>query len=134
MTPRTSALLLLALGLCAPARAQVIEPNGLTVPITPPGSTETSLQSFFAAQTPPETIDPIKAASAEPSTFSPRCGFKAELVLSQSQSPAGLAWYNVPSDPNATPSPIYMLLDETTMPGAVISSDQIRSDPNYAGG
>jgi MYXO-CTERM domain-containing protein len=116
------------------ARAQVVEPNGLTVPITPAGSTETSLQSYFAARTPPEPIDPIRAASAEPSTFSPRCGFQAELVLSQSSAPAGLAWYNVPSDPSAVPSPIYQLVAETTQPGAIASSNQIRSDPNYAGG
>jgi hypothetical protein len=125
---------LLACAAQRPAHAQVVEPNGLTVPITPAGSSERSLQSYFAGLTPPEPIDPVRAASPEPSTFSPRCGFQAELVLSESQSPAGLSWYNVPSDPSAVPSPIYPLLAETKQPGGTISSNQIRSDPNYAGG
>jgi hypothetical protein len=53
--------------------------------------------------------------------------------LSQSSSPAGLAWYNVPADPNAVPSAIYPVLTETTVTGATISSSAIRKDPNYAG-
>lgn len=120
--------------LAASAQAQVIEPNGLSVPITAAGSSETSLQAFFDARMPPEAIDALRQASAEPSTFSPRCGFQAELVLSQSSAPAGLAWYNVPADPMAAPDAIYQIVPETTQIGARVSSNQIRSDPNYAGG
>ena len=89
------------------AHAQVIEPNGLAVPITPPGSSEQSLQRFFDSRMPPEKIDAVQQASAEPATFSPRCGFQAELVLSQSSAAAGLAWYNVPADPSAAPDAFY---------------------------
>jgi hypothetical protein len=116
------------------AHAQVIEPNGLMVPIAPTTPNESSIQSFFDSRMPPEQIDALAEASAEPSTFSPRCGFQAELVLSQSSAAAGLAWYNVPSDPTALPSAIYQIVPETTQPGAMLSSDQIRGDPNYAGG
>jgi len=132
----TRALILLSIALLAPAlaRAQVIEPNGLAVPITPPGSSEQSLQSFFDSRTPRETIDAVRQASAEPATFSPRCGFQAELVLSQSSAAAGLAWYNVPADPSSAPTAFYQIVPETTQIGARLSSNQIRSDPNYAGG
>jgi hypothetical protein len=116
------------------AAAQVIEPNGLSVPIAPSNTSEMSLQSFFDSRMPAEPIDAIHDAHAEPATFSPSCGFQAELLLSQSSAPAGLAWYNVPSDPLAAPSAIYQLVEETTQPGAMVSSSQIRSDPNYAGG
>jgi MYXO-CTERM domain-containing protein len=128
---RLASLLLLA---ASAARAQVVEPNGLTVPLEVPNSNETTLQDYFASRMPPEPIDALGAASAEPSTFSPRCGFEAELVLSQSSAAAGLAWYNVPADPKQAPSALYPILAETTQPGATLSSSQIRSDPNYQGG
>ncbi|MEY4577455.1 MAG: hypothetical protein RL701_2158 [Pseudomonadota bacterium] len=115
-------------------QAQVIEPNGLVVPVAPTTANEISVQRFFEARTPPEPIDAVAQASTEPATFSPRCGFQAELVLSQSSAAAGLAWYNVPSDPHAAPSALYQLVPETTQPGALVSSNEIRSDPNYAGG
>jgi hypothetical protein len=114
--------------------AQVIEPNGLAVPIQDPQSSEVTLQSYFDERMPPEPIDALREASAEPATFSPRCGFEAELVLSESSARAGLAWYNVPSDPGAKPDAIYTIMEETTQTGALVSSSQIRSDPNYAGG
>ena len=125
---------LLACLAAAQAHAQVIEPNGLAVPITAPGNSETSLQRFFDSRMPPEAIDALKQASAEPATFSPRCGFQAELMLSQSSAPAGLAWYNVPADPSSAPDAIYQIVPETTQIGAKVSSNQIRSDPNYTGG
>jgi hypothetical protein len=116
------------------ARAQVIEPNGLAVPVAAPNSSEVTLQKYFDSRMPAEPIDALRQASAEPSTFSPRCGFEAELVLSQSSARAGLAWYNVPSDPSAAPDALYLIVEETTETGAVVSSNQIRSDPNFAGG
>jgi hypothetical protein len=117
-----------------PAAAQVIEPNGAQVPITPPGSTEQSVQDYFAARTPPEPIDAVKDASPEPGTFSPLCGFAAELVLSQSSAAAGLAWYDVPSDPSETPTTLHSIIAETTITGATITSAVIRGDPSYSGG
>jgi uncharacterized protein (TIGR03382 family) len=114
-------------------RAQVIEPNGLQVPLAAPAF-EPSLQSYFAGLMPPEAIDAVADASAQPSTFSPLCGFEAELVMSQSSARAGLSWYNVPRDPSAPPAAIYPVVEETTMPGATLSSAAIREDPNYQGG
>jgi hypothetical protein len=135
MRSHAKPLMTVALWLLASfARAQVIEPNGLAVPITPPGSSEQSLQRFFDSRMPPEKIDALQQASAEPSTFSPRCGFQAELVLSQSSAAAGLAWYNVPADPRAAPDAFYQIVPETTQIGAKVESNQIREDPHYAGG
>jgi len=116
------------------ALAQVTEPNGLVVPVVNPQSSEVTLQRYFDGRMPAEPIDALRQASPEPATFSPRCGFEAELVLSESSARAGLAWYNVPSDPNAPPAQIFKIMEETTETGAVVSSSQIRSDPNYTGG
>jgi hypothetical protein len=92
------------------------------------------LQSYFDGRMPPEAIDSVRDASSEPSVFSPLCGFQAELVLSASSASAGLAWYNVPADPTAPPGALHQILMETTKPGAIISSSDIREDPEYAGG
>jgi hypothetical protein len=128
-----AAALLLSLLAVGRAAAQVIEPNGLQVPLAAP-EFEPSLQSYFDALQPPEAIDAVSDASATPATFSPLCGFEAELVMSQSSARAGLSWYNVPADPNAPPSAIYPVVEETTMPGATLSSAAIRDDPSYQGG
>ncbi|HKP57663.1 MAG TPA: hypothetical protein VJV78_13120, partial [Polyangiales bacterium] len=126
-------VLCLAFVVVVPGRAQVTEPNGLSVP-QPGPSFEPSLQSYFAGRMPPEAIDPVRDASSEPSVFSPLCGFQAELVLSASSANAGLAWYNVPTDPTAPPGALYSILMDTMKPGAIISSSDIREDPNYQGG
>ena len=127
-------VLVLVLVLVARVSAQVIEPNGLQVPLPPPTAGEQALQAYFDARMPPEPIDALGDASEEPGTFSPLCGFEAELVLSESSSPAGLAWYEVPDDPRAPPAALHPLVAETTQPGATLSSDAIRSDPSYRGG
>lgn len=116
----------------APARAQVTEPNGTVVPGPPSHDSEMPLSTFFEAEG--EAIDAVTTASIEPGTFSPRCDFEATLVLSESQAAAGLAWYNVPDDPFVAPSAIYELLAPTTETGTVISSADIITSPDYAGG
>jgi hypothetical protein len=116
------------------AFAQVVEPNGVQVPLPGSNPSEPSLQSYFDGHMPPEAIDAVGDASAEPSVFSPLCGFQAELVLSASSASAGLAWYNVPADPRVAPPALYQVVMETTQPGAVLSSAAIRDDPSYAGG
>jgi hypothetical protein len=128
---RVFALLSVVFG--SAASAQVIEPNGLQVPLAA-STGEQSLQTYFAGRMPPEQIDAVRDASAEPSVFSPLCGFQAELVMSASSASAGLAWYNVPEDPIAAPATLYQILAETTQAGATLSSAAIRDDPNYAGG
>jgi hypothetical protein len=117
--------------LAAPAAAQVLEPNGVAVP-QPGPEHETSLQSFMDAAG--ETIDVVVEASAEPGVFSPLCDFEAALVLSESQAQAGIAWYNVPTDPNAAPESVYLIVPPTAQIDEVISSADIRSHPEYAGG
>jgi MYXO-CTERM domain-containing protein len=122
------------------ARAAVVEPNGLQVPnlaanTGPGGNGETDLGSFFKQLG--ESFDVIRDASAQPAVFSPMCDFSAELLLSQSQGLAGVAWYNVPANVTAIPDKVYQILPPSnTVPatGGVISSGDIRNDPRYAGG
>jgi hypothetical protein len=118
--------------LVPPLAAQVVEPNGVVVPGPSSSMDETSLQSYFDAQT--ETIDAIAEASPEPGTFSPLCDFDATLVLSESNALAGIAWYNVPADPNESPATWYTIVPPGTPVGQVINASDIRSDPNYTGG
>src|SRR5690606_13543012 len=116
-------LLSAALAWCAgapSAQAQVTEPNGTVVPGDPDSASEVPLWTFFENEG--EAIDAVATASIEPGTFSPRCDFEATLVLSESQAAAGLAWYNVPDDPNVAPTAIYELLAPTTETGTVINS------------
>jgi hypothetical protein len=118
--------------LVPPLAAQVVEPNGVVVPGPSSSMDETSLQSYFDAQA--ETIDAIAQASPEPGTFSPLCDFDATLVLSESNALAGIAWYNVPADPNESPATWYTIVAPGTPVGQVINASDIRSDPNYTGG
>jgi hypothetical protein len=118
--------------LLAPAAfAQVIEPNGISVPVT---NSETSLQEYFDGVG--EGIDAVADAAAEPGTFSPLCDFDATLVLSQSQAQAAIGWYNVPaSDTAAIPmADVHIVVPIGTPLNTVISADDIRSDPAYTGG
>jgi hypothetical protein len=130
----------LALALvCRTAAAQVIEPNGTSVPATVPGSTETTLQTYFT-KTAMENINAVADASITPATFLPLCNFQATLVLSQSGASGGLGWYNVPdsaTDPDHTAIPTVYLINpfpSPTPPAAAVASADIRSDPNYGGG
>ncbi len=113
------------------ARAQVLEPNGLSVPIDAVTS-ETSLQEYFDAEG--ETIDAVAQASTNPQVFSPLCDFQATLVLSGSGTTAAIAWYNVPADPNAAPDAVYTIVPDDTPVGEVVNAAAIREDPNYAEG
>ena len=119
--------------------AAVTEPDGLQVPNLaadlPTANNETDLRTFFAGLG--ETFDVMADASADPGVFSPLCDFSAEMILSQSQGKAGVAWYNVPSDPTAIPDKIYQLLlpsNQVPPGGGVATSADIRNNVNYAGG
>ena len=126
------AFVALALALvCRSATAQVIEPNGISVPATVPASTETTLQQFFTMKG--ETINAVANASITPATFLPLCNFQATLVLSQSQAAAGIAWYNVPASATATPT-LHTIGTPPLMLGQTIASADIRNDTNYGGG
>src|SRR5580698_821356 len=121
--------------LCRAAVAQVVEPNGLSVPATV-NNGEITLQQYFTSVG--ENIDAVKDASITPSTFLPMCDFEATLVLSQSQANGGLAWYNVPdtaTDPNHTAIPTVNLIGTFPMTvGAVVTSSDIINSAAYSGG
>ena len=134
----------------APAPRAVVEPNGITVPappITPgcatvtcpagrvceDGRCEVRLQSYF--DTNGEAISETADASTDPGVFLPLCDFAATLVLSESQAQGGLAWYNVPTTaPTAAPAAIYQIGPFPMLVGQVITSADVRTNPNYAGG
>ena len=111
--------------------AAVTEPNDTTVP-TVPTNGEEGLQAYFDRIG--EPIDALAEAEANPGVFSPRCDFSVALVLSESQSPAGLAWYNVPADPTAAPAAFYTILPEGTPVNTVVNSSDIRTSPDYVQG
>jgi MYXO-CTERM domain-containing protein len=112
------------------SEAQVIEPNGVSVPQVGPDTTP--LQAYFDSQM--EGINALAEASAEPGVFSPLCNFTATLVLRQSQAVAGLAWYNVPTSPTEAPARVFQVVPESKMLGQVINASDIRASPDYQGG
>ena len=114
------------------ASAQVTEPNGARVPGPSSQPSETSLQAYFDSEH--ESIDALADASAEPGVFSPLCDFTAKLVLSQSSAEAGLAWYNVPPNPNQAPDNIFRILPNASTVGQTIAASDIRASANYTGG
>src|SRR6185437_12370638 len=133
---RLTRLTLVALALAGrPAVAQVIEPNGTSVPATTTMDAQT-LQAYFTSIN--ENINAVAQASITPATFMPLCDFQATLKLSESSAAGGLGWYNVPdatTDPNHTRTPtVYPIGTFPMVVGTVVGSSDIRSDPNYAGG
>ena len=135
------------------ARAQVMEPNGISVPAPPnpmncanmtcapaggiprtcsDGRCEIRLQNYFAAQA--ETLNEVTNAATEPGVFLPLCDFSATLVLSESSAQAGLAWYNQPAEQTGAPTPLHAIGPAVLTVGQVITSADMRSDPAYAGG
>lgn len=124
---------LTALAWGAPARADVVLPNGQTVP-TASGGGEVQVSTLLANRG--EAIDWIADAHATPDTFSPLCGFTASLLLHEAGSNFGVGWYNVV--PGATVAPgvleIYQVVAPGAAVGSVVTGASIRADPNYAGG
>jgi MYXO-CTERM domain-containing protein len=117
------------------AAAQVIEPNGTSVP-QPITMDPITLQAYFTSVN--ENINVVAQASITPATFMPLCNFQATLVLSQSNAQGGLGWYNVPdtaTDPNHTQTPtVYPIGAFPMTVGTAVGSSDIRNDPNYSGG
>jgi MYXO-CTERM domain-containing protein len=140
-----------------PAAAVVVEPNGLMVPqpqtmleittaaMTNPLYPVCSLDALFQARG--ETINWMTDANKKPDTFSPVCGFTAELVLHGGGCQIDFGWYNVtgtmPTDaqiyPLITAAQIKALPLPAFDPGAgqagpTFNADTILKNPNYKGG
>jgi len=139
-----SGLMLLGMGgaITQMAGATVKEPNGDVVPILKPTKegnyNETSIQDYFNANGEPG-IDAVASARSEPGKFSPLCSFDATLVLSQSNAPCGIAWYNVnEANPTWVPSQYnidyFPILDPTTSTSGTFEAADIRNHPKYTGG
>jgi hypothetical protein len=140
-----------------PALAVVIEPNGLMVPqpqtateimtaaMTNPLYPVVSLDALFQARG--EAIAWQTDANKKPDTFSPVCGFTAELVLHGGGCQIDFGWYNV-TDTMPTDAQIYPLITAAQIaalplpafdPGAgqagpMFNAQTILSNPNYKGG
>jgi len=147
------------LGLLAPtrARATVVEPNGLQVP-QPQTAMEimdakttnklfplASLDALFQSRG--ESIAWQADANKKPDTFSPVCGFTAELVLRGGGCKIDFGWYNVTST-QPTDAQIYPLITaaqimalplpsfypDAGQHGPMFTADSILRSPNYMGG
>jgi MYXO-CTERM domain-containing protein len=151
------ALASLALVAASPARATVTEPNGLTVPqpVTPTEIQSAkdqnklypliTLDALFQSRA--DAIDWQADAQKKPDTFSPVCGFTAELVLRGGGCQIDFGWYNVtgtaPTDaqiyPLITAAQIAALPLMSMMPGAgqdgpTFNANTILTNANYKGG
>jgi MYXO-CTERM domain-containing protein len=115
----------------APARAAVVEPNGISVPATV-NNGETTLTAYFMSQG--EMINAVSDASTDPGAFLPLCDFQATLVLSQSGAYGGIAWYNTTAGATGAPANVYQIGGFPLVVGNTITSTDVRADPNYAGG
>jgi hypothetical protein len=117
----------------APAFAAVTEPNGLVVP-RDSNNGETQIHQLFAQRG--EQINWIDHALEVPETFSPLCDFVVTLVLRGSSSRLPFGWYNVPAPGASAPTPaqINELIPCDAAVGAAITSQSIKSHPNYTGG
>jgi MYXO-CTERM domain-containing protein len=113
------------------ARAAVIEPNGTSVPAPAPAN-ETTLQAYFNAQG--ENINALTDAATDPGAFLPLCDFKATLVLSQSSAGGGIAWYNTTTGATGVPAATYQIGPFPMLIDQVITSTDVRTHANYAGG
>ncbi len=127
-----TALSLVLLALPTTASALITQPNGLVCP-RDSANGETQLYTLFQGLG--EPIDWLQDGLDKPDTFQPRCGFTAKLVLKQSGSSLGLAWYNVtgtPPDPSELAA--HILVPAGSPVGTVINSADIKSSPDYKGG
>ncbi len=144
-----------ALVLAPPARAQVSEPDGTSLP-QPTGAAELAvvtsrgflasddtLAGLFAIRG--ENIDPVKDAHQTPGTFSPQCGFTGQIVLHGGGCANALGWYNA-TPGSTTPPPaaqIYTLVPANLKqppPNGISCQDgdfcpmaEMDTDPDQAG-
>jgi MYXO-CTERM domain-containing protein len=139
----------------APARAVVVEPNGLMAPIpvaqaeigfaasfNPPAVV--TLSGLFQARG--ETIDWLQDAHTTPQVFSPQCAFTGELVLHGGACKIDFGWYNAVAGSTTPPadSEIYTIIPGSMImypwhpgvgeDGPIFTTDTIRADPHYKGG
>ncbi|MGK4000294.1 MopE-related protein [Sorangium sp. So ce1024] len=132
VAPVLSAVLAIGLSTLS-ASALITQPNDTVMPLDSMNG-EIQLYSLFESRG--EALDYRADGNTEPSTFSPLCGFTAELVLNETGSRLGVGWYNV--DPGATAPPalgdIHEIVPAGSPVGTVIRAADIRSDPAYAGG
>jgi MYXO-CTERM domain-containing protein len=115
------------------AHAAVTEPNGTVVPVNVAAG-GIYLGTWFMQQG--ETFDVVADAAAEPGAFSPLCDFSATFVLKDSGAQAGISWYNTTAGATG-PVPeaeVYPIVPVGTAVGTVITSADIRTNPNYVNG
>lgn len=110
------------------AVAQVVQPNGLVVPLDSMNG-EQQLYTFFSGRG--EAIDWIADGRSEPSRFSPLCEFTATFVLNEAGSRFGVGWYNATG---SAPAEVYEIVPAGSPLGTTITGASIRDDPRYLGG
>ncbi len=153
-------LFLGGLTISSTARAAVTEPNGLVIP-APLTATEVMVAASTNPLFPVVSLDVLFQARGEavnwqtdaqkkPDTFSPACGFEAELVLRGGGCRIDFGWYNVVPGQTPTDAQIFPLITAAQImalpleafqpgageriPGLRFQATTILTDPNYAGG
>lgn len=154
---RVSALCLLTgLSWTSAAGAQVVQPNGTTVPANP-AALSGYLNGSANNDNINEGIDVVIDAAIEPQVFSPLCDFSGKYIAKGGGANFAVGWYNAdPTRPDDDP-PLYVPVDNgANLNVAAAASDihilfpfssalpppnmvdlsavSIRQDPAYAGG
>ena len=110
------------LGGLSVARADIVQPNGETIPKTQ------SLQNYLNGSANNdginEGIDGIKDAAVQPQVFSPLCDFSGKYVAKGGGANFAIGWYNVDAARLSTNPPKYVPVDTgTNLNTAAANSD-----------
>ncbi len=118
-------VLFAALTLPLAALAQVVQPNGTTIPDNGGASLSGFINGSANNDNLDEGIDVIAEAATEPQQFAPQCEFGGRYIAKGGSANFAIGWYNVdPARPTNSP-PLYVPVDlganlDTAAPGSDI--------------
>ncbi|WP_437726619.1 hypothetical protein [Sorangium sp. So ce861] len=145
-----------ALGASGTARADIVQPNGTTVPAVT-GRLSDLLNGSANNDNIDEMIDVVADAAVEPQVFSPLCEFSGKYIAKGGGANFAVGWYNVDDSRANDDPPLYVSVDtganlntaapesdiqilfpfSTSLPPAAmreLTAVSIRESPAYAGG
>ncbi|WP_437319292.1 hypothetical protein [Sorangium sp. So ce385] len=145
-----------ALGASGTARADIVQPNGTTIPAVT-GRLSDLLNGSANNDNIDEMIDVVADAAVEPQVFSPLCEFSGKYIAKGGGANFAVGWYNVDDSRASDDPPKYVSVDtganlntaapesdiqilfpfSTSLPPAAmreLTAVSIRESPAYAGG
>ncbi|KYG06331.1 hypothetical protein BE21_35435, partial [Sorangium cellulosum] len=145
-----------ALGASGTARADIVQPNGTTIPAVT-GRLSDLLNGSANNDDIDEMIDVVADAAVEPQVFSPLCEFSGKYIAKGGGANFAVGWYNVDDSRASDDPPKYVSVDtganlntaapesdiqilfpfSTSLPPAAmreLTAVSIRESPAYAGG